>query len=252
MFGTLRYLPEKKAGVFLERELGVAANAATNKFQHSACDNCRVQKAYFDVSNRFAVADAERESEENQAPNASQKRNEICPEIGAEVAGSPTRGDANLQPMEPHGEGGSYVGIDRPIHRIQGNAPSALDLIFKEGSGWSSSFDWLLEGEDAFKPNSVEEIGGLGGIPRHWKLRSFESEGPLPQLSPTGVTLQTHQFTTTVAPTVGNSSNTDITSITLGEQSTYPCLPSAVLLLHELELPLIMKIPPSEGSIPSY
>lgn len=44
MFGTLRYLPEKKTGEFLERESGVAGNVATNKPQHWACDNCRVKK----------------------------------------------------------------------------------------------------------------------------------------------------------------------------------------------------------------
>jgi hypothetical protein len=47
MFGTLRYLPEKKVGEFLERESGVAEDGATNKPQHSACDNCRIKKVCY-------------------------------------------------------------------------------------------------------------------------------------------------------------------------------------------------------------
>lgn len=44
MFGTLRYFPEKKTGEFVERGTGVVGHSATNKPQHSACDNCRVKK----------------------------------------------------------------------------------------------------------------------------------------------------------------------------------------------------------------
>ncbi|KAM5487355.1 hypothetical protein MaudMau93_004623 [Microsporum audouinii] len=43
MFGTLRYDPADKAGEFLEHGVGTTG-APMTRFQHMACDNCRVKK----------------------------------------------------------------------------------------------------------------------------------------------------------------------------------------------------------------
>ena len=43
MFGTLRYEAADKAGEFLEHGVG-ATGVPLSRFQHMACDNCRVKK----------------------------------------------------------------------------------------------------------------------------------------------------------------------------------------------------------------
>lgn len=43
MFGTLRYEAADKAGEFLEHGVGITG-VPMSRFQHMACDNCRVKK----------------------------------------------------------------------------------------------------------------------------------------------------------------------------------------------------------------
>ncbi|KAF3386451.1 hypothetical protein F1880_000163 [Penicillium rolfsii] len=272
MFGTLRYLPEKKTGEFLERESGVAGNKATNKPQHSACDNCRVKKIR--CSGRKAgcsrcktlslscnyTQGPSRKGKKKQAPGSSKKdnENETCPVIGAAASRSPARdaaATAVMQPslltMEPHRVDENYIGPDKGMHQVQGDPGSVLDPMYKEVSTWSSCLDWSLEGEDTIVLDSDFPIAGNSPlVPADFFNTSYSgSEStaqqqpppPLPFVSnsPTPPDLlPTPRLTHILAPTVSTiRSNEDTAEIAVGEQSSCSCVNSAIFLLDELESP---------------
>ncbi|OQE04789.1 hypothetical protein PENVUL_c030G03366 [Penicillium vulpinum] len=266
MFGTLRYQSEKKTGEFLERESGFAGNVATNKPQHSACDNCRVKKIR--CSGRKAGCSQckthslpcnyahvpTRKGRRKQAPTSSEKNNETetCPEIGVVGAQSLARDSAataavqpSLLTMELHGVSENCIGLDNAMHPVQDNLELALDPMFKEASTWSSHLNWALEGEDNFVPDSDYPIAGNPQVPADFfnsgysMSESTVQQQPLPLVSNSFThpdLLPTPPLTHILAPTVSTiRSNEDIVGITIDEQSSCSCVTSAVFLLDELQ-----------------
>ncbi|EAW12424.1 Zn(II)2Cys6 transcription factor domain-containing protein [Aspergillus clavatus NRRL 1] len=186
MFGTLRYLPKKKTGEFLKRESGVVGNIATNKPQHSACDNCRVKKIRcsgrragcsrcktLSVPCRYTHVPT-RKCKRKQAPSSSKKdnENETCLESSAAPGRSPARdaaATAAVQPslltMEPHGVDENYIGLDKAMHRVQADPDSVLDPMLKGVSTWSSCLNWSPGRDGTFMPDPDCPMAGNPHVP---------------------------------------------------------------------------------------
>ncbi|KAL4733556.1 hypothetical protein BDV11DRAFT_213667 [Aspergillus similis] len=266
MFGTLRYLPEKKTAEFLKRESGVVGNTATNKPQHSACDNCRVKKIR--CSGRRAGCSRcktlslpcsythvpTRKCKRKQAPSSSKpdEENETCPEPGGAAGRSPARdaAAAAVQPsrltMKPHGVDENYAGLDKAMHQVQGDPDSVLDPMLKEFSTWSSCLSWSPGRDGTFMPDSDYPMAGGSHVPPGSFIAGYTGPENTAQQPPPPVAhdltppdlLPTPPLTHILAPTVTTiRSNEALPGTAMDEQSSCSCLNSAVFLLDELESP---------------
>ncbi|CAI7653281.1 unnamed protein product [Penicillium pancosmium] len=260
MFGTLRYLPEKKVGEFLERESGVAEDGATNKPQHSACDNCRIKKIR--CSGRKAgcsrcktlslpcnythALTRKRKRKQPYGPSGKENENETGLDVGAVATRSPANGAAttaaeqpSLLTMEPHT-------VDE-THHAQDDSNLTFDPIFKEVQTWSNCLDWTLEEGDTFVPELDYPMVCNPTVPVDYFHSGYPgsenmAQQPPPPLASNGSTppnvLPTPPVDQVLDPTVRITRSTDnITEGIMEGQSSCSCLNSAVFLLDELESP---------------
>ncbi|KAL4922543.1 hypothetical protein BDW62DRAFT_54836 [Aspergillus aurantiobrunneus] len=248
MFGTLRYLPEKKTAEFLERESGAT------KPQHSACDNCRVKKIRcsgrkagcsrcktLSLPCSYTHAPA-RKGKRKQAPGSSDKDQDknkngnergICPGFGGArdtaytaTAAAPAAEPPSLLTMEPHGGDKNYTGLDKDV------------------STWSSCLNWSPD-EGIFVPDSDYAADFFISNPGHINTPRCSSQLETPAQQPLVSNsstppdlLPTPPLTHILAPTVSTTrSSEDIPEIATDRQSSCSCLNSAVFLLDELESP---------------